>query len=97
MKLGTIARKSFGGIVAVALTTGVCAFGQTRSVPVGRRTKKRAGLRKSRPKSALPLDQRGFGSGSATPRDAKIVPTQSEATPLDRSTAPCEICAGRRP
>src|SRR6266404_4329832 len=34
MKLGTIARKSFGGIVAVALTTGVYAFGQTRSAPV---------------------------------------------------------------
>src|SRR5215813_9824117 len=34
MTLGTIARKSFGGIVAVALTTGVCAFGQTRSAPV---------------------------------------------------------------
>src|SRR6266404_4267604 len=34
MKLGTIARKSFGGIVAVALTTGVYAFGQTSSAPV---------------------------------------------------------------
>src|SRR5215472_5097887 len=34
MTLGTIARKSFGGIVAVALTTGVHAFGQTRSAPV---------------------------------------------------------------
>jgi CxxC motif-containing protein (DUF1111 family) len=34
MTLGSIARKSFGGIVAVALTTGVYAFGQTRSAPV---------------------------------------------------------------
>ena len=34
MTLGTIARKSFGGIVAVALTSGVYAFGQTRSAPV---------------------------------------------------------------
>ena len=34
MILGSIARKSFGGIVAVALTTGVYAFGQTRSAPV---------------------------------------------------------------
>src|SRR6516162_6064853 len=34
MTLGTIARRSFGGIVAVALTTGVHAFGQTRSAPV---------------------------------------------------------------
>ena len=34
MILGSIARKSFGGIVAVVLTTGVCAFGQTRSAPV---------------------------------------------------------------
>jgi len=29
-----IARKSFGGIVAVALTSGLYTFGQTRSVPV---------------------------------------------------------------
>src|SRR5258706_5942207 len=34
MILGSIARKSFGGIVAVALTTGVYAFGQTSSAPV---------------------------------------------------------------
>src|SRR6266853_3398439 len=34
MILGSIARKSFGGIVAVALTSGVYAFGQTRSAPV---------------------------------------------------------------
>src|SRR5258708_2106661 len=34
MILGSIARKSFGGIVAVVLTTGVCAFGQTSSAPV---------------------------------------------------------------
>jgi len=34
MTLGRVARKSFGGIVAVALTAGVCTFGQTRSVPV---------------------------------------------------------------
>src|SRR6266436_3850264 len=34
MTLGSIARKSFGGIVAVTLTTGVYAFGQTRSAPV---------------------------------------------------------------
>ncbi len=34
MMLGSIARKSFGGIVAVALTTGVYAFGQTSSAPV---------------------------------------------------------------
>jgi CxxC motif-containing protein (DUF1111 family) len=34
MTLGSIARKSFGGIVAVALTTGVYTFGQTRSAPV---------------------------------------------------------------
>src|SRR5438876_457709 len=34
MSLGSIARKSFGGIVAVALTTGVYAFGQTSSAPV---------------------------------------------------------------
>jgi CxxC motif-containing protein (DUF1111 family) len=33
MILGSIARKSFGGIVAVTLTTGVYAFGQTRSAP----------------------------------------------------------------
>src|SRR5215831_19806623 len=33
MVLGSIARKSFGGIVAVVLTTGVCV-GQTRSAPV---------------------------------------------------------------
>src|SRR6266446_5278560 len=34
MILVSIARKSFGGIVAVTLTTGVHAFGQTRSAPV---------------------------------------------------------------
>jgi CxxC motif-containing protein (DUF1111 family) len=34
MTLGSIARKSFGGIVAVTLTTGAHAFGQTRSAPV---------------------------------------------------------------
>src|SRR5258706_4281015 len=34
MTLGSIARKSFGGIVAVTLTTGVYAFGQTRSAPI---------------------------------------------------------------
>jgi CxxC motif-containing protein (DUF1111 family) len=34
MTLGSIARKSFGGIVAVALTTGVYTFGQTRPAPV---------------------------------------------------------------
>src|SRR6266516_4496016 len=34
MTLRGIARKSFGGIVAVALTTGVYAFGQTSSAPV---------------------------------------------------------------
>jgi len=34
MILGSIARRSFGGIVAVALTTGVYAFGQTSSAPV---------------------------------------------------------------
>jgi len=34
MTFGRIARKSFGGIVAVALTTGVYTFGQTRSAPV---------------------------------------------------------------
>src|SRR5215468_125046 len=33
MILGSIARQSFGGIVAMALTTGVYAFGQT-SAPV---------------------------------------------------------------
>src|SRR6266446_2558133 len=33
MILVSIARKSFGGIVAVTLTTGVYAFGQTRSAP----------------------------------------------------------------
>jgi hypothetical protein len=33
MTLRGIARKSFGGIVAVALTSGVYTFGQTRSVP----------------------------------------------------------------
>src|SRR6266852_816112 len=34
MMLRGIARKSFGGMVAVSLTTGVYTFGQTRSVPV---------------------------------------------------------------
>jgi CxxC motif-containing protein (DUF1111 family) len=34
MTLRGIARMSFGGIVAVALTTGVYTFGQTRSAPV---------------------------------------------------------------
>src|SRR5260370_26875 len=34
MTFGRIARKSFGGIVAVALTAGVYTFGQTRSAPV---------------------------------------------------------------
>ena len=34
MILGRIARKSFGGIVSVALTTCVCTLGQTRSAPV---------------------------------------------------------------
>jgi CxxC motif-containing protein (DUF1111 family) len=34
MLLGRIARKSFGGLVAVALTTGICILGQTRSAPV---------------------------------------------------------------
>ena len=34
MILGRIARKSFGGIVAVALITCVCSLGQTRSGPV---------------------------------------------------------------
>src|SRR6516162_9944665 len=34
MILGSIARRSFGGIVAVALTTGVYAFAQTSSAPV---------------------------------------------------------------
>jgi len=34
MTLGRIVSLSFGGIVAVALITGVCTFGQTRSAPV---------------------------------------------------------------
>jgi len=34
MMLRGIARKSFGGMVAVSLTTGVYTFGQTRSAPV---------------------------------------------------------------
>src|SRR5579863_6411711 len=34
MTLRGIARKNFGGIVVVALTSGVYTFGQSRSVPV---------------------------------------------------------------
>ena len=34
MTLRGIARKSFGGIVAVTLTSGVYTFGQTRTAPV---------------------------------------------------------------
>ena len=34
MRLGGIAQKSFGGIVALALTSGAYTFGQTRSAPV---------------------------------------------------------------
>jgi CxxC motif-containing protein (DUF1111 family) len=34
MKLRGIARKAFGGIVAMALTPGLCAFGQSKPAPV---------------------------------------------------------------
>ena len=34
MKLWGLARKTLGGIVAVALTLGVCAFGQSKPGPV---------------------------------------------------------------
>jgi CxxC motif-containing protein (DUF1111 family) len=34
MKLWGIPRKTFGGILAVALTSGVCAFGQSKPAPV---------------------------------------------------------------
>ena len=34
MILGRVARKSFGGIVAVALTTCICTLGQTGASPV---------------------------------------------------------------
>jgi hypothetical protein len=35
MKFWGIARKTLGGIVAVALTPGLCAFGQSKPAPVG--------------------------------------------------------------
>jgi CxxC motif-containing protein (DUF1111 family) len=49
MTLGRIARKGFGGIVAVALTTGVSTFGQTRSAPVD------PGVRGGPPGAGTPL------------------------------------------
>jgi CxxC motif-containing protein (DUF1111 family) len=49
MTLGRIARKGFGGIVAVALTTGVYTFGQSRSAPVD------PGVRGGPPGAGTPL------------------------------------------
>jgi CxxC motif-containing protein (DUF1111 family) len=73
MTFGSIARKSFGGIVAVTLTTGVHAFGQTRSAPVDpgvRGGPARAGT----PLKGLTADETAFfQDGQARFADVEVV------------------------